>query len=335
MDTCTQQSPPDRPGHAAARGCPRHVPGGRLGLGLGRRRRSGIWSGAAGRVDLQYLELHGLATAARPGHRAPTPREPTPHSAKMAANSPARRHAARPAFSARRGAPSAFILSPVRRRRTTPGPPWLPRPTMRPTVATTIALPARLGFGPSNCGNADCGPPPSSIPNAPALVAVEHQGDDFQPQTNRRGTGPMVPRELSAAMMMTSAAQITDGLANTYLVGEKYLEPELVLTGQDPGDNECAYIGDNQDITRYTQYHLSTMQDRLRAWIGSIHGLRQPARQRLSMSACATSRCGRSAIRSTPWCINIWATSPMARPCSRRSAPESWPPLGQLDLLQA
>jgi len=42
--------------------------------------------------------------------------------------------------------------------------------------------------------------------------------------------------------------------------GNKYLEPELYKTGQDLADNECACIGDNQDITRYTC--IAPMRDR-------------------------------------------------------------------------
>ena len=36
------------------------------------------------------------------------------------------------------------------------------------------------------------------------------------------------------------------------MVGEKYLNPDDYVTGLDSGDNECMYIGDNPDITRWT-----------------------------------------------------------------------------------
>lgn len=45
-------------------------------------------------------------------------------------------------------------------------------------------------------------------------------------------------------------AEVTDGLSNTYLIGEKYLEAIRYETGDDPGDNENMYTGFNDDINR-------------------------------------------------------------------------------------
>jgi prepilin-type N-terminal cleavage/methylation domain-containing protein/prepilin-type processing-associated H-X9-DG protein len=47
-------------------------------------------------------------------------------------------------------------------------------------------------------------------------------------------------------------ADVTDGTSNTYLIGEKYMDPDHWETGQDAADNEAAMIGDNQDISRWT-----------------------------------------------------------------------------------
>jgi prepilin-type N-terminal cleavage/methylation domain-containing protein len=45
---------------------------------------------------------------------------------------------------------------------------------------------------------------------------------------------------------------VLDGTAHTLLAGEKYINRRWYLTGEDPADNEPMYIGDNEDLRRYT-----------------------------------------------------------------------------------
>jgi prepilin-type N-terminal cleavage/methylation domain-containing protein len=58
---------------------------------------------------------------------------------------------------------------------------------------------------------------------------------------------------------LIKAADIKDGTSNTYLVGEKYLMPDYYPTGEDQGDNECAMIGNNEDISRWTRYDANNL----------------------------------------------------------------------------
>jgi prepilin-type processing-associated H-X9-DG protein len=58
---------------------------------------------------------------------------------------------------------------------------------------------------------------------------------------------------------MITIADVSDGASNTYLVGEKFLDPGEYETGIGAADNECAYIGDNEDIARWT--YLPPCQD--------------------------------------------------------------------------
>jgi len=45
---------------------------------------------------------------------------------------------------------------------------------------------------------------------------------------------------------------ITDGTSNTYMMGEKHLRRDHYLTGDDQGDNESVYSGDDRDLIRFT-----------------------------------------------------------------------------------
>ena len=49
-----------------------------------------------------------------------------------------------------------------------------------------------------------------------------------------------------------SMAKVRDGASNTFLIGEKYVNPDLYLTGADPSDNENMYVGYDNDMYRTT-----------------------------------------------------------------------------------
>ncbi len=54
---------------------------------------------------------------------------------------------------------------------------------------------------------------------------------------------------------------ITDGASNTYMLGERYLNPDAYYTGSDPADNECAMAAYDNDTFRCGYLGLTPMQD--------------------------------------------------------------------------
>ena len=126
--------------------------------------------------------------------------------------------------------------------------------------------PGSLGiWSDGHCHNADCGP--SSIPDDATLAE--------KVRTITEPTFSCKPTGVVHALGMVRVAHVRDGTSNTYLAGEKYVNPLYYETGQDSGDNETMYIGDNEDITRWGGPSFRPIQDRpgyaLRLTFGSAH----------------------------------------------------------------
>ena len=64
---------------------------------------------------------------------------------------------------------------------------------------------------------------------------------------------PMLPmgNGVSFCGSQVRPRDVTDGLTNTYLLGEKYLTPDYYYSGIDGGDNEWATMGNDFDILRF------------------------------------------------------------------------------------
>jgi prepilin-type N-terminal cleavage/methylation domain-containing protein/prepilin-type processing-associated H-X9-DG protein len=57
---------------------------------------------------------------------------------------------------------------------------------------------------------------------------------------------------ISYERSMVRVAQVTRGTSHCIMVGEKYIRAERVLTGEDPGDNETIFAGQDNDNFRIT-----------------------------------------------------------------------------------
>jgi hypothetical protein len=162
-------------------------------------------------------------------------------------------------FAQREGTPLAGLICPTRRK---------------------VALEPDVGYYPGGgtppCTFKNMNPPPMFTRTDYAICAGDAtigwscekpstlgpftlaEGDD--PGYNWDPTGEEKNMDgVSYLRSMITFRDITDGASNTYLVGEKYLNPDDYDTGADNADNEGVYIGFSNDVTRMAAH--APMQD--------------------------------------------------------------------------
>ena len=66
---------------------------------------------------------------------------------------------------------------------------------------------------------------------------------------------------ITANRSMIRLSDVTDGLTSTYLLGEKYVNPDFYATGVCLGDDQNPYNGDDRDIVRFTGGDFPPTQD--------------------------------------------------------------------------
>ena len=93
----------------------------------------------------------------------------------------------------------------------------------------------------------------SGYPSGPATTTVVDNPPGLMTATARKEFTGVA--EVATGIVFTGSlvkiADITDGTTNTYLIGEKYLDPDNYTTGMSPGDNEAAIVGEDDDLSRW------------------------------------------------------------------------------------
>ena len=195
--------------------------------------------------------------------------------------------------------PLSFMNCPTRRQ-----PILYPLDTSssgQPFNIAPITMMARTDYnacgGDQFCGWTDASLEPTSLAQGNAMTA------SYWGSLTKTYTG------ISYLHSEVATAWVTDGLSNTYMVGEKYLDPDYYYNGTDWADNESMYAGEDNDTNRTTYYDgvnpdHTPMQD-----TPGISDLVRFGAPTPIASTCAsvTARFGRSVTRSTPRPIAGWA----------------------------
>ena len=109
----------------------------------------------------------------------------------------------------------------------------------------------------ANCGSKGNDTPcfgPSTLAEGDARTEIQWERTDTQ--------GNALDNGISYQRSEVTIADITDGTSLTYMVGERYLNPDLYKTGTAADDDQNLYMGYDWDILRSTHLAAHVMQDR-------------------------------------------------------------------------
>jgi prepilin-type N-terminal cleavage/methylation domain-containing protein/prepilin-type processing-associated H-X9-DG protein len=123
----------------------------------------------------------------------------------------------------------------------------------QPINTSRVSRVARTDYA-ANCGDPEI---PWDLDGPETLAA----GDKM----TAAGTWPDVSKVATGICYLRSEIRIgdvLDGASNTYLIGEKYLNPDSYEDGSDGADNESMYSGYNNDNHRSTRVGYLPLQDR-------------------------------------------------------------------------
>jgi len=152
-------------------------------------------------------------------------------------------------YSQRLSTPVRFFTCPTRRPSST----WMVSSNhaylSRPKPAGNVSEVARGDYA-INAGASHV----SSFPGPVDFEQGDHPPTDFWPNS-RLSSG------ISHLRFGVEARRIEDGLSQTYLVGEKFLNPDHYSDGKSKGDNETLYSGYCTDLHRFTRIDLLPLQD--------------------------------------------------------------------------
>lgn len=93
------------------------------------------------------------------------------------------------------------------------------------------------------------------ISNAGPITLRQGDSDDFSWPTPKHYDGVCHLR------LGAKSRSFVDGLSNTYLLGEKFLDPDHYVDGLALGDNETLYTGYSSDLHRFTREDLRPLRD--------------------------------------------------------------------------
>jgi prepilin-type N-terminal cleavage/methylation domain-containing protein len=133
--------------------------------------------------------------------------------------------------------------------------PYILDPYWTPKNANVTSTVARNDYA-ANTGDGNVGMEPNIVdPGIVGSVTNNQQAASYSWPSGKGYTGVCHVRS------KVTMADIGDGASNTYMIGEKSLNPDYYATGQGQADNHSMFEGFDRDVNRWANPYLPPLQD--------------------------------------------------------------------------